>query len=101
MGRKKMKIINALLCALATANPVQLYERVSEGEALSRNARHYPYYSEYSDYSDYSDYYSDYPQGYPPMVLAPMAPVPRAGCEQRCQGSVFAGQVCDWWCPRM
>ena len=78
---------------MATANPVQLYERVSEEEALSRNARQYPYY----------------PQPYPPMAPGyPQVPAlvrasgPGPGCEQKCQWSFFEKRtICDWWCPRM
>ena len=71
---------------MATANPTQLYEKVSEEEALSRNARQY-------GYDAYG--YARYPQvAYPTM--------PRVGCELKCQWSYFQQrQICDWWCPRM
>ena len=86
---------------MATASPTQLYERVSEvealsrydqldgqmfyqapqEEALSRNARQYGY--------------ARYPQvAYPTM--------PQVGCELKCHWSYFAKQnICDWYCPRM
>jgi len=75
---------------LATANPTQLYEKVSVEEALSRNARQYPGYPP-----------QQY-QGYPAVPYPGVAVGPQPGCEQKCHWSYFQQrQICDWWCPRM
>ena len=77
---------------MATANPTQLYENVSEEEALSRNARQYPGYPAVP--------YPPVP--YPGLPMVPQPPIPRAGCEQKCHYSYFNGRnICDWYCPRM
>ena len=84
---------------MVTATPFQIYEQVSEEEALSRNARQYPV-------------------AYPQPVVIPQQPVimpaqvynpgppiiqpaPGQKCEQKCTWSYFQQrQICDWWCPR-
>ena len=74
---------------MATAYPTQLYEKVSEAEALSRNARQYPYYP-------------SYPQPVPGYPVIPVPGYGQPGCEQRCQWSTFQGrEICDWHCPRL
>ena len=86
-----------LLGALATANPTQLYEKVSEEETLSRNARQYP---GYPPQQVQQVPYPAFP--YPGVAMGPQPPIPRAGCEQKCHWSYFnQRQICDWWCPRM
>ena len=82
---------------MATAFPAQLYEIVSEEEALSRNARQYP-----------QPYVQPYPQpgyvqpGYPqPGYVQPVVPV-TGRCEVRCQWSYFQGrEICDRHCTRL
>ena len=77
---------------MATAYPTQLYEIVSEEEALSRNARQYPRFGLTG--------WGGGPQQ-PVIMPAPvmpgnppiMAPAPGQQCEQKCR--------CDWHCPRM
>ena len=86
---------------MATANPTQLYEKVSEEEALSRNDQLdgqmiYHVSQEEALSRNARQYgYARYPQvAYPTM--------PRIGCELKCQWSYFAQRnICDWWCPRM
>ena len=83
---------------MATANPTQLYEKVSEEEALSRNARQYPGYPPQPGYPGVP--YPVVP--YPRVPMGPQPPIPRAGCEQKCHYSYFNGRnICDWYCPRM
>ena len=84
---------------MATANPTQVYELVSEEEALIRNARQY-----------------NQPLGQLPakqnQVYEPVSDDKalirnrrqyggRSACETRCYWSHFEHrQICDWWCPR-
>jgi len=75
---------------LATAIPTQLYEKVSEVEALSRNdqldGQIFYQVSQEEALSRNARQYG----GYRP---------PR--CEQRCQWSYFEKRtICDWHCPR-
>jgi len=71
---------------LATASPTQLYERVSEVEALSRN-----------DQLDGQMFY----QAPQEEALSRNARQYRSNCEKRCFYSYFEKRtVCDWWCPR-
>ena len=98
----------ALLCALATAKPTQVYEFVSEEEALLeersnfRNARQYK-----RQYQRQYPYFpaphqpvinlNPYPQAQPPMVM----PGPGQKCEQKCVWSyIQQAQICEWYCPR-
>ena len=87
---------------MATANPTQLYEKVSEEEALSRNARQYPGYPTQQIQAQ-PGYPMGPPMGYPMgYPMGPQPPIPRAGCEQKCHYSYFNGRnICDWYCPRM
>ena len=69
---------------MATAIPTQLYEQVSEVEALSRN-----------DQLDGQMFY----QVSQEEALSRNAR--QYGCEKRCFYSYFEKRtVCDWWCPR-
>ena len=80
---------------MATAYPTQLYEIVSEEEALTRNARQYPQ----PVYIPQQPVIMPAPvmPGNPPI----MAPAVGQRCEQKCQWSYFQQrQICDWICPR-
>ena len=89
-----MTYLLALFCALATANPTQVYELVSEEEALVRNARQYPYYP--APRQPVIDL-NPYPQPQPPIVM----PGPGIKCEQKCVWSyIQQAQTCEWYCPR-
>merc|ERR1712235_170526 len=95
----KMKIFQAFLCALATANPTQVYEVVSEEEALIRNARQYP--------QDLGQLPANQHQVYEPvsneeaLIRNRRQYGGRSPCETRCYWSHFEKrQICDWWCPR-
>ena len=68
---------------MATANPTQFYEKVSEVEALSRY-----------DHLNGQNLYE-----VPQEALNRNARQYR--CEQRCQWSTYQQRnICDWWCPR-
>ena len=89
---------------MATAYPTQLYEIVSEEEALSRNARQYP--RQYPRQNPQPVYFPQQPVIMPAPVMPGnppiMAPAPGQRCEQKCQWSYFQQrQICDWHCPRM
>ena len=80
---------------MATATPVQLYDKVSEEQALSRNARQYPGRPYIPN-----PYVPDMVNPYGNTMILGAGPGP--GCEQKCQWSYFQQrQICDWWCARM
>ena len=84
---------------MATAFPAQLYEMVSEEEALSRNARQYP--QPYVQPYPQPGYSGGYPVGYGQPVVQPVVPV-TGRCEVRCQWSYFQGrEICDRHCTRL
>ena len=75
---------------MATAIPTQLYEKVSEVEALSRNdqldGQMFYQFSQEEALSRNARQYGGYGQ---------------RRCEQRCQWSYFEKRtICDWHCPR-
>merc|ERR1711990_958975 len=98
MGIKfNMKIIAALLGALATATPTQLYERVSEVEALSRNdqldGQMFYQVSQEEALSRNARQYGRGGYG--------RGGSGSGGCEKRYFYSYFEKRtVCDWHCPR-
>ena len=86
---------------MATANPALVYEKVSEEEALSRNARQYPVMVPQPVMIPQQPVIVPAPVPYNPGPPI-MAPAAGQKCEQKCQWSYFQQrQICDWWCPRM
>ena len=84
---------------MVTATPFQIYEQVSEEEALSRNAR------QYAVAYQRPVMIPQQPVIMPAPVYNPGPPIIQAApgqkCEQKCQWSYFQQrQICDWWCPR-
>ena len=70
---------------MATAGPTQLYEKISEVEALSR-------YDPFNGQNLYQ---------VPQEALSRNARQYGQRCEKRCQWSYFEKRtICDWWCPR-
>jgi len=103
-----MKIFQALLCALATANPTQLYrkslqksryEKVSEEEIMIRNARDWGQWTGWGGWEEWGAWEGGtrtrnrnrYRDRQPD----------RQPCEKRCNfDSDDLSVRCEWWCPR-
>ena len=78
---------------MATANPTQLYEKVSEIEVPEIEV---PRYDHLNGQMFYQDSQEEALSRNARQYGRPQQ------CEQRCQWSHFERRtICDWWCPRM